>query len=69
MATSDGVVVGVVLGSVERYDLSSRIRKRNTDFAYDSVAYNQVLVLVLPATTSFPAICGANYLTLFLFKE
>ena len=43
--TSDGVVVGVVIRSVKRYDLvktNRRNRKQNTDFAYDSVAYDQV---------------------------
>ena len=40
--TSDGVVVGVVIRSVKRYDLVKISRKQNTDFAYDSVPYDQV---------------------------
>ena len=41
------IVVGVVLRSVERYDLvlgksNRRSRKQNTDAAFDYVAYDQV---------------------------
>ena len=42
--TSDGVVVGVVIRRVERYDLV-KIKpslKQNTDCAYVSVAYDQL---------------------------
>ena len=43
--TSDGVLVGVVIRRVERYDLvkiKRRSRKQNNDSAYDSVGYDQV---------------------------
>ena len=45
--TSDRVVVGVILRSVERYNLTSEnqtatMSKQNTHCAYDSVAYDQV---------------------------
>ena len=45
--TSDGVVVGVILRSVERYNLVKIKPKKSeaehcTDSAYDSVAYDQV---------------------------
>ena len=44
--TSDGVVVGVVIRSVERHDLvkikPTESEAENTDSVYDSVAYDQV---------------------------
>ena len=43
--TCDGVVVGVVIRSVERYDpvkIKPTVQKQNTDSAYDTVAYNLV---------------------------
>ena len=45
--TSDGVMIGVIIKTVEWYDLTSRenltIRvKQNTDFAYDPVACDLV---------------------------
>ena len=43
--TSNGVVVGVVIRGIERYDLVKikPSRKQNTDSAYDSVAYTQAI--------------------------
>ena len=43
--TSNGVIVGVIIRRVERYDLvkiNQRSRKQNADYAIVSVAYDQV---------------------------